>query len=142
MTNSPTVLVIDDDPNIRESLQMILKDQGYRVIEACNGEMGIGKAVGERPNLIIVDMMMPKVSGFLVIERVKHQHNLPIPIIMLTGNESDQQRSYAEFLGVDAYLNKPVRISQLMEAVERFCPIIPGGISVAGPEPQHLPISW
>ena len=128
MSNTPTVLVIDDDANVRESLRMVLRDQGYRVIEACDGELGIGKAVTERPHLIVVDMMMPKVSGFLVIERVKHQHRLPIPIVMLTGNDSDHQRSYAEFLGVDACLSKPVRLSQLMEAVERFCPLPPAPI--------------
>ncbi len=128
---APTVLLIDDDPNVRESLRMVLRDEGYRVIEACDGELGIGKAVSERPNLIIVDMMMPKVSGFLVIERVKHQHRLNVPIVMLTGNDSDHQRSYAEFLGVDAYLSKPVRMSQLMAVVERLCPL---------PAEQALPV--
>ena len=54
---------------------------------------------------------------------LKHQHRFAAPIIMLTGNESDQQRTYAEFLGVDVYLNKPVGRTHLLATVNRFCPL-------------------
>jgi len=118
-----TVLVIDDDSNVREVLQMALEDCGYRVLCAPDGEVGISRALKEAPDLVIVDMMMPVVSGFVVLERLKQQHQFAVPIIMLTGNESDQQRLYAEFLGVDVYLNKPVRRTHLLEAVSRFCPL-------------------
>ena len=67
-------------------------------------------------------MMMPRASGFVVLERLKQQRRLPVPIIMLTANDSDHQRAYAEFLGVDVYLCKPVRPAQLFQAVDRFCP--------------------
>jgi|SRR5262245_10234769 len=117
-----TVLVIDDDPNIRETLQIALQDVGFRVISARDGEDGISRAVAELPDLVIVDMMMPRASGFTVIERLKQKHQLRMPVIMLTGNESDHQRAYAEFLGVDCYLTKPVRPFQLFQAVGQFCP--------------------
>ena len=125
MNSLRTVLIIDDDPNIRETLQIVLEGRGYQVLSATNGEAGIAKALKERPHLIIVDMMMPKASGFVVTERLKQQHQLSIPIIMLTANESDHQRAYAEFLGVDAYLNKPVPTQELSVVLQQLCPIPP-----------------
>ena len=122
MSVRPTVLVIDDDPGVQETLQVALEDQGYVVLAAPDGETGIKRALRDGPDLIICDMMMPRVSGFMVIERLKGDHRLTIPIIMLTANESDHQRTYAEFLGVDAYLNKPVRPQQLFHTVNRLCP--------------------
>lgn len=122
MTTSRNILIIDDDPNIRESLRMVLEGQDFVVSEAHDGEEGILKAIGELPHLIIVDMMMPRVSGFTVIERLKHHHQLAIPIMMLTGNQNEQQRAYAEFLGVDQFLSKPIRASELLNHVSRLMP--------------------
>ena len=124
MTVARTVLVIDDDPEIRELLQTVLEDRGFRVDCAPDGEVGIAKAIHSPPDLVICDMMMPRASGFTVLEQLKQQHRLAVPIIMLTGNDSDHQRLYAEFLGVDAYLNKPVLPAELFETVDRFCPPI------------------
>lgn len=122
MSVARTVLVIDDDPDIRDLLRNALEDRGYRVQCAPDGEVGLARALNTRPDLVIVDMMMPRVSGFVVLERLKHEHRLPTPVIMLSGNGSDHQRAYAEFLGVDAYLSKPVHPAQLFQAVDRFCP--------------------
>jgi DNA-binding response OmpR family regulator len=118
-----TVLVIDDDPDIREMLQGSLENRGYRVICAPDGEARIYRALNDRPDLVIVDMMMPRTSGFVVLDRLKHQHRVPIPVIILTGNESLEQRAYAEMLGVDAYLNKPVYPAQLLHSVSHLCPL-------------------
>jgi len=117
-----TVLVIDDDAGVRESLQMALEDWGFRVICAPDGEIGILRAVKDDPDLIICDMMMPKASGFIVLDRLKNHLGLKIPIIMLTGNESDQQRTFAEVLGVDHYLHKPVRPLQLQQTIGQCLP--------------------
>ena len=122
MTGARTVLVIDDDPDIREALQIVLEGRGLCVRCAEDGVVGIASALQAPPDLVIVDMMMPRASGFVVLERLKQQHQLPVPIIMLTGNDSDHQREYAEFLGVDVYLHKPIRPAQLFQAVDRFCP--------------------
>ena len=120
-----TVLVIDDDAGVRESLQMALEDWGFRVICAPDGEVGISRAVRDDPDLIICDMMMPKASGFIVLDRLKNQLGLKMPIIMLTGNESDQQRTFAEVLGVDHYLHKPVRPLHLKETIGKCLPCEP-----------------
>lgn len=122
MSVSPTVLVIDDDPNIREVLQVALEGRGYQVACAPDGEAGIARALAHRPDVVILDLMMPRVSGFVVLERLKIHHRLGIPVIMLTGYGGDHQRAYAESLGVDDYLTKPVRPVQLFESVGRFCP--------------------
>lgn len=122
MAVARTVLVIDDDPDIRDLLRSALEERGFHVHCAADGEIGVSKAISSPPDLVIVDMMMPRASGFQVLEKLKQHHHLPVPVIMLTANDSDQQRAYAEFLGVDAYLNKPVRPAQLFQAVDRFCP--------------------
>jgi DNA-binding response OmpR family regulator len=125
MTVTRTVLVIDDDPDVCAALQMVLEDRGLRVRCAPDGEIGIAAALAATPDLVIVDMMMPRVSGFVVLERLKQHHRLPVPIIMLSANDSDHQQAYAEFLGADVYLRKPIRPSQLFQAIERFCPPMP-----------------
>ena len=122
MTGIRTVLVIDDDPDIREALQDALEGRGLCVRCAEDGEVGIASALQAPPDLVIVDMMMPRASGFVVLERLKQHHRLPVPVIMLTGFDSDHQQAYAEFLGVDLYLRKPIRPAQLFQAVDRFCP--------------------
>jgi DNA-binding response OmpR family regulator len=127
MSPARTVLVIDDDPDIRDLLRTALEEHGLRVQCAPDGEVGVAKALSGTPDLVIVDMMMPRASGFHVLERLKQQHRLPVPVIMLTANDSDHQRAYAECVGVDAYLNKPVRPAQLFQTVDRFCPPLPPG---------------
>ena len=122
MSEIRTILVIDDDPDVRDALQTALEAQGYRVACAPDGEAGIAQAVRNRPDVVILDMMMPRVSGFVVLERLKHHHRLGVPVIMLTGNDSDHQQAYAESLGVDDYLTKPVPPGQLYQSIVRVCP--------------------
>ena len=122
MSTSPTVLVIDDDPDIRESLQMALEEWGYRVLCAADGDTGTERALSDGPDLIILDMMMPRVSGFAVLQRLRQHHRLGVPIIMLSGIESDHQRDYAKFLGADLFLMKPIRPLELLQHVRRMCP--------------------
>lgn len=122
MVDARTILVIDDDPDIRGMLQMILEEQGYHVLTAPDGQAGLQRAISDLPDLVIVDMMMPKMSGFVVLERIKQSNQLTMPVIMLTANESEQQRAFAEFLGVDAYLNKPIGTRQLLDKLKILCP--------------------
>ena len=136
MATSHTILVIDDDENIRDDLQIVLEDHGYLVLTAKDGATGLKMARDDAPNLVILDMMMPRMSGFVVLEHLKEQGQRQLPVIMMTGNESDCQRSYAEFLGVDAYLYKPVRAGELMTHLLRLCPppIAPRGYATPLPD--------
>ena len=123
MANTKTVLLVDDDPDIRSALQTVLERRGYRVLTASDGNMGLAVAEREAPHLVIVDMMMPKKSGFLVLEKLKGRPDGGPKVIMITGNEGSRHRAYAEILGVDDYIRKPFEMARLVEAAERLCPL-------------------
>ncbi len=89
---------------------------------ASDGNAGLAAAERETPDLVIVDMMMPKKSGFLVLEKLKSRGGAP-PIIMITANEGSRHRAYAEMLGADDYIRKPFAMDRLLESVERLCPL-------------------
>ena len=113
------ILVVDDDPEITESLRYALETNGYEVIIARDGNQGVALAEREQPDLMILDMMMPKRSGFLVLEKLRRSNELPIPVIMVTGNEGSRHKAYAELLGVNDYIRKPFPMDRLLEAVRK-----------------------
>ena len=117
-----TILIIDDDRDIVHGLKAVLETKGYRVVTAHDGVAGLLAADLERPDLVIVDMMMPKKSGFLVLEGLKSKKVLPPKVIMMTANEGSRHRAYAEMLGVDDYLRKPFAMDKFLESVLRACP--------------------
>ncbi len=117
-----TILVVDDDFEIMQAIRAVLENKGYRVITASDGNAGINVAERENPDMVIVDMMMPKKSGFLVLERLKKKTQPP-RIIMITANEGGRHRAYAEMLGVDDYIRKPFAMDRLLESVKRHCPL-------------------
>jgi DNA-binding response OmpR family regulator len=119
-----TILLVDDDHEILHAMRAMIENKGYRVLTATDGNAGINVAERERPDLVIVDMMMPKKSGFLVIERLKARGKDTGPrIIMITANEGGRHRAYAEQLGVDDYIRKPFAMDRLLESVKKFCPL-------------------
>lgn len=108
------VLIVDDDPDIVDAVSFALEQEDYTVFIARNGDEGIMLAEQHNPDLVLLDMMMPKRSGFLVLEKLRRANHTPVRIIMMTANEGNRHRTYAESLGVDAYLNKPVPINDLL----------------------------
>src|SRR5271165_2439143 len=102
-----TILLIDDDPEILKAMRLVLEKKGYRVVTAGDGNMGLAVAEREAPELVVVDMMMPRKSGFLVLETLKARNRAIPRVIMVTANEGGRHRAYAELLGVDAYIRKP-----------------------------------
>ena len=119
-TRAKRVLVVDDDREIIESVCFALKSEGYDVLVGRDGNQGLALAERENPDLLILDMMMPKRSGFLVLEKLRRTRLDPIRVIMITANEGSRHKAYAEMLGVDEYLRKPFAISRLMESVNRL----------------------
>lgn len=117
MASSPQILIVDDDEEIVESLKAILESRGYTVRTARDGSAGLTEAESNRPDLMILDMMMPKKSGFLVLEKLRTLPEGMIPTIMMTGNEGSRHRAYAEMLGVKEYLRKPFALDRLLKAV-------------------------
>jgi DNA-binding response OmpR family regulator len=118
MASSQTILLIEDDREISSTIRGVLEASGHRVFEAINGIEGQRLAESEDPDLVITDMMMPRMGGFPVLEYLK---TLPKPprVIMITANEGGRHKAYAEMLGVDDYLRKPFAMDVLLESVER-----------------------
>lgn len=114
------ILLVDDDPEIIESVRYALETNGYDVVIARDGNQALALAERESPDLMILDMMMPKRSGFLVLEQLRRQFELPLPVIMITGNEGNRHQAYAELLGVSEYIHKPFAMEKLLSAVARF----------------------
>lgn len=117
MPTQITILIIDDDRDFRDGLSTLLSSTGFQVCEASNGAVGLELVTKIRPDLIVVDMLMPKVSGFVVLERVKHHMRIATPVVMVTGNAADDQENYAKILGVDAFLQKPISGSKIIETI-------------------------
>ena len=128
-----SILLIEDDRDIATTLLKVLEGAGYAVQWAQNGLEGRRLAESLSPDLVITDMMMPKMGGFPVLEFLK---GLPHPpkVIMITANEGGRHKAYAEMLGVDDYLRKPFAMEVLLEAVQRSMASIGAAEEKSGPE--------
>ena len=114
------ILLVDDDQEIVESMKTVLESRGYEILVARDGNQGLVMAEGESPDLVVLDMMMPKRSGFLVLEKLRRSRPDPLRVIMITANEGSRHRAYAEMLGVDDYIRKPFAMDRLLESVDRL----------------------
>ena len=114
------VLLVDDDAEIIESMRTVLQSKGYDVLIARDGNQGLALAEKENPDLVILDMMMPKRSGFLVLETLRRSRSVTMRIIMITANEGSRHKAYAEMLGVDDYIRKPFAMDRLLDSVQRL----------------------
>jgi len=115
------ILIVDDDPDVVTAITMSLEDQGAKVVAAVDGAQAVDFFEQEHPDLIVLDMMLPKRSGFLVLERIRNKRVAGKPrIIMITGNLGSRHKTYAESLGVDDYINKPFRMDRLLTSIEKL----------------------
>lgn len=118
--SSPHVLLVDDDAEIIESMRYALENSGFKVSIARDGNQGLAMAETLSPDLLVLDMMMPKRSGFLVMEQLRRDGNNRLKVIMITGNEGNRHQQYAELLGVDEYIRKPFPMERLIETARRL----------------------
>lgn len=114
------ILIVDDDAEIVEAVQFALQTKGYEVLVARDGTEGLIAAERDNPDLVILDMMMPKRSGFLVLEKLRVTRPVPVRVIMITANEGKLHKDYAVELGVDDYIRKPFPMDKLVESVQRL----------------------
>jgi DNA-binding response OmpR family regulator len=114
------ILLVDDDPEIVESMRTVLESRGYVILVARDGNQGAVMAERDAPDLVILDMMMPKRSGFIVLERLRRTKPDPVRVIMITANEGARHKAYAEMLGVDDYIRKPFPMDRLLDSVDRL----------------------
>ncbi len=124
-----TIVLIEDDREIGSTLTAVLDGAGYRVVLATNGIDGQRLITAERPDLVITDMMMPKMGGFPVLEFLRTLA-APPKVIMITANEGGRHKAYAEMLGVVDYLRKPFAMDVLLDTVRR---------ALDGVEPEKKP---
>jgi DNA-binding response OmpR family regulator len=113
------ILVVDDDPEVRDSIDHALRAEGALTQTCSDGNTAVRICETDPPDLVVLDMMLPKRSGFLVLEKVKKFDNPP-RVIMVTANEGKRHQQYAEILGVDGYLLKPVRLERLITLAQEL----------------------
>lgn len=130
MATQKTILIVDDDYELSDGIRAVLENQGHRVIQARDGQQGRQMVYQHRPDLVILDMMMPRMGGYPVLEHFKGKSDAP-PVIMITANEGSRHKAYAEYLGVIDYIRKPFAMERLLEAVDR---------GLSGPNPLAGPL--
>lgn len=111
-----TILVIDDEPAIRDLLKYNLEREGYHIIEASDGIEGINVALEQKPDIILLDIMLPKLDGLSVCKRIKN--SMTIPIIMLTAKSEEIDTILGLELGADDYITKPFSVRELAARVK------------------------
>ena len=118
MAEAKTILIVDDDYELSDGIRAVLENRGHKVLQARDGIQGKQVVYNQRPDLVILDMMMPRMGGYPVLEHFRGKTDAP-PIIMITANEGSRHKAYAEYLGVVDYIRKPFAMERLLEAVEK-----------------------
>jgi DNA-binding response OmpR family regulator len=116
------VLLVDDDHDILTSMQAALEPTGAVIESATNGNQAVELAEKDNPDVIVLDMMLPGRSGFLVLEKLKAKkpRNSKPYVIMITGNTGARHKMFAESLGVSEYFTKPVKMDKLIATAEKL----------------------
>ena len=116
-----TVLLVDDEPNIVLSLQFLVEQAGYKVRVARDGEAALQAIEDAKPDLVVLDAMLPKRDGFDVCEKIRANPEWSdIRIVMLTAKGRDSERKKGLALGADAYITKPFSTRDAMDQIKRF----------------------
>src|SRR5512135_2344755 len=112
------ILDIDDSPTVQRLIEMILSSQGYEVVLASDGEEGIAKARSERPEVILVDFVMPKMNGFQVCKTLKEDPDFKdTPIILVTSKGDKVGSKFVDVLGITEYFTKPFQPEELLAKI-------------------------
>lgn len=115
------VLIVDDEPNIVLSVEFLMKREGYEVVTAADGQEALDILADERPDLVILDVMMPRKNGFEVCAEVRADAQLAdIPILMLTAKGREAEIKKGLSLGADAYITKPFSTHELVARVNEL----------------------
>lgn len=113
------VLVVDDEPNIVLSLEFLMEQAGFEVVTAEDGEQALARVDDSQPDLLLLDISLPGISGFDVLERLRSEAaTAQLPIIMLTAHGRDVEREKGMALGADDYITKPFSTQSLVEKVK------------------------
>ena len=113
-------MIVDDDTAIFDSLEMALGARGYDVLLAHDGNEGLARVERDSPDLVILDVVMPRRNGFNMLKCLNLMSTLNPRVIMVTGNEDPRHRAYAESSGVDAFVSKPFDVDHVLDLVDEL----------------------
>ena len=112
------ILIVEDEGELLDLMKMRLEANNYEVVGACDGKDGYEKACKEKPDLILLDLMLPKIDGFWVCNLLKHdKRHECVPIIIMTAKSGDTDQELAKKCGADAYMQKPCDIDKLLAKI-------------------------
>ena len=115
------ILVIDDDPDQRRLIERVLTASGYRVLTAIDGQAGVAAAESHRPDLIVLDVMMPRLNGYQTCRALRQSsRTASTPILILTTKQEPADEFWATQVGANEFLTKPVDVPGLLAAVARY----------------------
>jgi two-component system cell cycle response regulator DivK len=115
------ILIVDDNQDSRELAVKVLKNRGYQMIEASDGEEALEKALAEKPDLILMDISIPKINGYEVTRRLKSQADFKAtPIIALTAHALKGDKEKALEAGCDGYISKPINVHELPDQIKSY----------------------
>jgi len=115
------ILVVDDEEDLVKTMSFRLKSAGYDVIVACDGHEALEKARKEKPDLIILDLMLPKLDGYNVCRMLKFDENYKnIPVIMLTARVQEDDKKLGTKVGADAYITKPFHYEEVLAKIKEL----------------------
>ena len=117
MSAQPTVLIIEDDPSMLRGLKDNFEFDGYKVLTATDGDAGVKAALGAKPDLVILDVMLPKVNGYEVCRFIREE-KLAMPVLMLTAKSQESDIILGLKLGADDYVTKPFSIKEVLARAE------------------------
>jgi DNA-binding response OmpR family regulator len=117
----PRILIVDDEPNIVLALELLMKREGYEIRTVGDGERAVEAAETFRPDLILLDVMMPRMDGFEVCQRIRADASLKdISIVMLTAKGREVEREKGLALGADLYITKPFSTREVVRKVKEM----------------------
>jgi two-component system cell cycle response regulator DivK len=120
-TITKKILVVDDNNDSRELVVKVLKNKGYEMVEAIDGEEALEKAMAEKPDLILLDISIPKINGYEVTKRLKSIDEFKdIPVVALTAHAMKGDRTKALEAGCEGYISKPINVRELPEQVKSY----------------------
>ncbi len=117
------ILIIDDEKDMVELLRLELEQQDYEVVCAYDGLEGYEKFLKEKPDLIILDLMLPKLNGFALCRKIRREKNdVETPILMLSAQCQDEDRIIGRVIGAEKYMAKPFNTEELLSEIKKLCP--------------------
>lgn len=137
-TRTATILIVDDEATLRDTLEYNLRRERYRVLTAADGAAAIRLALAERPDLIVLDLMLPGMSGFEVCRVLRR--DLAVPILMLSAREDEIDKVLGLELGADDYLTKPFGLRELLARIHALLRRTAPPASVATPGEERRPL--